>query len=174
MQLNPSARSDNLAGILDCQRGLTMFARQVALLGLLVVIGCGDHRSFSSVDSWWKPPPGSFDFTPLDSDRFAAVKDALQPEAQAALLEAPAKRVSAEEAARLTGKQFAAGGEYILLRGVVLNEGTGHFNVGVSGRWVHIEHRCLGHHAVPMARKALIAVLPALPDAVYVSCSMAE
>jgi hypothetical protein len=151
-----------------------MFARQVVLLSLLAVVGCGDHRAFSSVDSWWKPPPDNVAFAPLGSDRFAAVNDTLQPEAQAALLETPAKRVSAEEAARLTGKQLPAGGEYILLRAVMLNKGTGGFHVGMSGRAVHIHHSCLGRHAVPMARKALIAVLPALPEAVYISCSMAE
>jgi hypothetical protein len=152
-----------------------MFARQVALLGLLALVGCGaDHRGFSSVDSWWKPPPDIFDFTPLDRARFAAVKDAFQQEAQAALSEAPAKRVSADEAARLTGKQLPGGWEYILLRGVVLNERTGGFGVDVKGRSVHIHHSCLGRHAVPMVRKALIAVLPALPDEVYISCHMAE
>jgi hypothetical protein len=88
-----------------------------------------DHRAFSSVDSWWSPPANNVNFSPLDRGRFATVKDTLQPEAQAALLEVPAKRVSAEEAARLTGKQLRADEEYILLRGVVLNEGTGGFDV---------------------------------------------
>jgi hypothetical protein len=94
--------------------------------------------------------------------------------AQATLLEVLAKQVSPGEASRLTGKQLPAGEEYMLLRGVVLNEGTGHFQVGTSGRTVYIGHDCLGHQAVPMVRKALVAVLPALPEAVYTSCHMDE
>jgi hypothetical protein len=82
--------------------------------------------------------------------------------------------VSAEEAARLTGKQLPAGREYVLLRGVVLNEGNGGFDVGWSKRAVHVHHGCLGRRPVPMTSKALVAVLPSVPDAVYISCSMAE
>ena len=157
-----------------------MVVRQLVVLALLAAVGCGsregdeDQRAFLSADSWYSPPPWSEDFAPLGKDQFAPVAEALQPEAQAALAEAPAKQLSAEEAARLVGRQLPAGGEYVLLRAVVLNERTGGLSLGVSGRTVHVHHGCLGRHAVPMARKALVATLPAMPEVVYVSCSMAE
>jgi hypothetical protein len=157
-----------------------MVARQMAVLTLLAAVGCGSHesaedrRAFSSVDSWYSPPSADEGFSPVGKDRFAMVADTLQPEAQAALARAPAKRMSADEAARLAGKQLPAGGEYVLLRAVVLNERTGGFEVGVNARAVHVHHGCLGRHPVPMARKALIVVLPAVPEVVYASCGMAE
>jgi hypothetical protein len=147
------------------------------VFALLAAIGCGltdDRRAFSSADSWYSPPPFTADFAPLDTDRFAPVTEPFQPEAQAALASVPAKRLSADEAARLTGKQLSAGGEYVLLRAVVLHEGTGGFDIGINGRAVNVHHGCLGRRPVPMRRKALVAVLPAVPETVYVSCSMAE
>jgi hypothetical protein len=135
-----------------------MMARQAAVVILIAVVGCKrteDRRIFSSVDSWYSPPPVGVQFTQLSKDRFAVVADALQPEAQAALSEVAAKRVSADEAARLVGKQIPAVGEFILLRAVVLNEGTGAFEVGMSGQSVSILHGCLGRHSVPTRSKAL-------------------
>jgi hypothetical protein len=55
-------------------------------------------------------------------------------------------------------------------RAVVRNEGIGGFYVAVGERGVHVSHSCLGCHPVPMARKALVPVLPSMPEAVYVSC----
>jgi len=133
-----------------------------------------DRRAFSSTDLWYSPPPANLEFTPIDKERFFPVANSFQAQAQAALAELPARRLSAEEAARLTGKQLRAGGEAILLRAVVLNEQTGAFDVGVNGRTVHVQHNCLGRHPVPMTRKALVAVLPAEPKVVYVSCGMDE
>jgi len=102
------------------------------------------------------------------------VAAAFQPEAQAALVDTAAKSLSAKEAVRLTGMQLRAGGEYVLLRAVVVNEATGGFYVAVGERGVHVSHSSLGRHPVPMTRKALVAVLPSMPEAVYVSCSMAQ
>jgi hypothetical protein len=157
-----------------------MGIRLAVVFMVLAAAGCGsreaakDRRAFSSVDPWYSPPPATVEFAQLGKDRFVPVADALQPEAQAALAEVPAKRVSADEATRLVGKQLPAGGEYVLLRAVVLNEGTGGFAIGVCQGAVHVHHGCLGCEPVPMARKALVAVLPAVPSTVYVSCSMAE
>ncbi|MBW3539677.1 MAG: hypothetical protein KY476_05350 [Planctomycetes bacterium] len=133
-----------------------------------------DCRAFTARDSWYSPPSGTSEFTLLDKDRFAPVLDALQPEAQAALADGPATRVTADEAARLVGRPLPAGAEYVLLRAVVLFEGTGTFDIGVSGAAVHVHHGCLGRRPAPMGRKALVAVLPAVPKEVFVSCSMAE
>jgi hypothetical protein len=85
-----------------------------------------------------------------------------------------AKRITSEEAARLVGRTLPGGGEYVLLRAVALYEGNGAFDVGVSGSAVHVHHGCLGKGPAPMKRKALVAVLPAVPETVFVSCSMAE
>jgi hypothetical protein len=147
------------------------------IVALLVVAGCGeteDRRAFTAADGWYSPPSGSSAFTPLDKDRFSPVADALQPEAQTALADVSAKRVTAHEAARLVGRPLPPGGEYVLLRAVVLSEGTGGFDVGVSEQAVHVYHGCLGRGPAPMGRKALVAVLPAVPETVFVSCGMAE
>jgi hypothetical protein len=153
-----------------------MGTRLVIVFAVLGAAGCGsrDGRAFTSVDPWYSPPPDAAKYVPLGNHRFAPVVGALQPEAQAALAEAPAKRVSADEAARLAGRRLPAGGEYVLLRAVVLNEETGGFEVEVSGQAVHIHHGYLGRHPVPMTRKAVVAVLPSVPKKVYVSCSRAE
>jgi hypothetical protein len=158
-----------------------MGTRQLAVFAILVAVGCGsrdrsqeDPRAFTSVDPWYSPPPSTADFTPLAEDRFAPVADALQLEAQAALAKTSAKQVSAEEAARLASKRLPAGKEFVLLRAVVLGEDTRGFHIGVSGGAVHVHHGCLGRSPVPMARRALIAVLPSVPETVYVSCSMIE
>lgn len=134
-----------------------------------------DHRAFTSADSWYSlPPSGTSEFTSLGQERFAPVAEARHSEAQAALADVSAKRVTAEEAARLVGRPLPVGGEYVLLRAVMLFEGTGGFDVGVSGRAVHVRHDCLGHRPAPMRRKALVAVLSSVPETVFVSCSMAE
>jgi hypothetical protein len=153
------------------------------IVALLALTGCdgsgrpgasGDRRAFTSADSWYAPPSDPTGFAPLDKERFAPVVADLQPQAQAALADVPAKRISAEEAARLVGRPLAAGGECVILRAVVLFEGTGGFDVGVRGSAVHVHHGCLGRRPAPMTRKALVAVLPVVPESVLVSCSMAE
>ncbi|MGL4423249.1 MAG: hypothetical protein ACRCZF_21485, partial [Gemmataceae bacterium] len=98
----------------------------------------------------------------------------LQPEAQALLSEVPAKRLTIEDAARLMGRPLPGGSEYILLRALVLNEGTGSFDIGVRGSEVHVHHGCLGRRPAAMNRKALVAALSAVPESVSVSCSMTE
>ena len=62
----------------------------------------------------------------------------------------------------------------MLLRGVVLNEGNGAWTVSASKLTVMVSHGCLGKHPVPMKRKAIVAVLAAMPREVYVCCDMAE
>lgn len=151
-----------------------MGQRLGTVLAFVALTGCGDRRAFTSADPWYAPPSDPAGFTPLDKERFAPVVADCQPEAQAALAEVPAKRVSAAEAARLVGRPLPAGGECVLLRAVVLFEGTGEFDVGVRGPAVHVHHGCLGRRPAPMGRKALVAVLPAVPESVFVSCSMAE
>lgn len=157
-----------------------MGIRLAAAITLLTLTGCGgsgaagNRPAFTSTDSWYSPPPSTTAFTPLEKDQFAQVAPGLQSEAQAALSDVPAKRITAEEAARLGGKRLPAGVEYVLLRAVVLNEGTGGFDVNIDGTSVHVHHGCLGRSPAPMTRKALVAVLPSLPRKVFVSCGMDE
>lgn len=149
-------------------------------LALLALGGCGgtsstvDRVAFTVADSWHAPPPSSSVFLALDKDRFASVIDTLQAEAQAALADVPFKRIHADEATRLVGHLLPAGAVYVLLRAVVLYEGTGAFHVGVNDTSVHVHHGCLGHRPTSMSRKALVAVLPSVPATVFASCAMAE
>ena len=113
-------------------------------------------------------------FESLAIDQFASVREMFQAEAQDALANMPVARISAEEAVRLSGRRLRLGGEYVLLRSLVLNEANGSFEIGVSGGAVHVRHGSLGARHFPMRRKAVVAVLPSVPDTVYVSCSMAR
>ncbi len=133
-----------------------------------------DRRAFTTADSWYSPQLFDLNFVSLAKDRFAPVTEVLQPEAQAVLVKLPVKQISGDEAARFSGKKLPSYGVFVLLRAVVLVEGTGGFDVGVSDKAVRVYHGCLGRHAVPMTRKALVAALPRVPEVVYVSCSMAE
>ena len=176
-----------------CDGGLSVGRRLAIVVAVLFMAGCrvaedrraftsdnrrartSEHRlAFTRADSWYSPPPSVRGLRPLDEDRFAPVTPALQAEAQAGLADVSAKRVTAKEAARWVGRPLAAGGVYVLLRAVVLFEGTGKFYVGVCGRAVHVHHGCLGGRPAPMGRRALVAVLPAVPETVYVSCGMVE
>ncbi len=160
-----------------------MGIRLVIGLALLALGGCGgtsetgkteDRVAFTVADTWHAPPPSSSVFLTLDENRFASVIDTLQPEAQAALADVPVKSISADEATRLVGHPLPAGAAFVLLRAVVLFEGTGTFSVGVSGTSVYVHHGCLGRRPAIMGRKALVAVLATVPETVFASCSMAE
>ena len=138
--------------------------------------GAADHRAFTTADPWYTGggmDPGA---TPLDQDRFGPVRSELQPEAQAELADVPFKGISPADAARFLGRPMPAGETdvYVLLRAVALNEGTGRFTIGLKKGSVLVHHGSLGRGPVPMTRKALVAVLPALPERVLVSCSMAQ
>jgi hypothetical protein len=145
-----------------------------SLIGTVVFAIWGDPRAFVTADSWHAPAPDSGGFTPLDKGRFAVVVPELQAEAQTVLSEAPVKRVTASEAARFAGGPLPEGEAYVLLRSVALNEEYGTFDISANGTAVHVRHGCLGRGPVPMRRKALVAVLPSLPDKVFVDCSMAK
>lgn len=136
--------------------------------------GTSDRKAFISADSWYAPPKNLAVFTPLEKEKFAPVAADLQAEAETALSEVSFKQITADEASRLVGRPLPNGQAYVLFRAVVLKEGTGGFHVSLNGSAVHVQHGCLGRIAVPMKRKVLIAVLPAVPKSVFVSCSMAE
>ena len=157
-----------------------MGIRLVIGLALLALGGCGGTSNtekrvaFTVADSWYAPPPSSSVFLALDKDRYASVIDTLQLEAQTALADVPVKSIRADEATRLVGHPLPGGAAYVLLRAVVLFEGTGTFSVGVSGTSVSVHHGCLGRRPAMMGRKALVAVLATVPETVFASCTMAE
>ena len=144
----------------------------------LLTAGCSptdDHRSFTTTDSWYAPAPRSIsDFTKLATDHFAIVESKLQSEAQTVLSDVSVKQITAEEAVRFAGKTLPTGAVYVLLRGVILNEGTGAFTLSANEDSVCVHHGCLGLRSVPMKRSVVVAVLPKVPEKVYVDCSMAE
>ena len=151
------------------------------LVAFILLAGCGtregeaeDRRAFTSVDPWFNPPPSNITFTTVEPDRMAPVVADLQSEAQDSLRDVAARRLTADDAARLTGKRLPPDGEYVLLRAVVLNEATGGFDVRVQGTVVYVLYGCIGGRPLPMRRKAIVAVLPAVPTEVYTSCGMAE
>jgi len=92
------------------------------------------------------------------------------------LAEMPVKPLSAGELSNLTGMdaQPDPGMQFYLVRAVYLNEGTGGFHINRVGSQVEVHHTCLGRHAVPMKRAALVVQLGEPPSEVYVTCSMAE
>lgn len=132
------------------------------------------NTAWSSVDSWYRPPRSIDGFVPIAPGKVQPVVESLQDEAQQQLETVAARGVSAAEAERLVGRPLPAGVQCVLLRGVVLNEANGAFEVSASDQVVLVHHGCLGHQPVPMKRKAIVAVLSAVPRDVYVTCDMAE
>jgi len=61
-----------------------------------------------------------------------------------------------------------------LIRGLLLNEGTGSFSVYVIDSTICVYHGSLGKHAVPMDRRPLVVFLAHEPKTVFVDVSMAE
>jgi hypothetical protein len=149
----------------------------VFVAGLL--FGCGkDERASTTNDQWTRFPPETFvvaeDATKLPPDRFALVTHN-EGDALAKLATSPWVRVTPEEAKAYTGRSFEGpGGELVLVRALVLNEGTGAFEVTWRAGEVRVYHGCLGNRPVPQVRRGIVARLPALPTEVYVDCGMAE
>ena len=138
------------------------------------VSGYLSNGAWSSVDSWYRQPRSTTAFVAIARDRVLPVVEALQPEAQRELEKVAAQALSAAEAERLVGGPLPAEGQCVLLRSVVLNEGTGAWDVSAAGESVLVNHGCLGRKPVPMKRKAIVAVLAAVPSFVFVTCDMAE
>jgi hypothetical protein len=78
-------------------------------------------------------------------------------------------RQTAAQARSLKGKT-----KPYLVRGLVLNEGTGNFSALLKDSTLWIEHGCLGRHPVPMKRQPVVVFLEEEPKTVYVEVSMAE
>jgi hypothetical protein len=139
----------------------------------------GASATYSSADNWYRPYSGSpllqqKNLVPKGSVR--PVPDNLQPEAQALLQNEAWRELSTSEASAfgVAGLLKSSKERLILLRGVVLNEATGAFEVYEQDGNVLVLHISMGKKAVPMRRKAVVAVLQNKPKEVFVSCSMIE
>jgi len=139
-----------------------------------------DHRAFTATDAWYRPTPleliTAANHIRLEKDDLALVTDAKQAEAQASLKDAPFRTLSLKEAEDLLGKPMEkpVGRHLVLLRAVILNEGTGAYDVSWRDGVAMVHHGCLGRHPAPMNKRTLVARLPGIPKEVYVDCSMAE
>lgn len=83
--------------------------------------------------------------------------------------EAEAARQIAGHAERLHGRVAP-----YLIRGIVLNEGTGAFSLYLVDGNLCVYHGSLGHESVPMKRRPIVAYLDRRPKQIYVAASMAE
>ena len=148
------------------------------ILGAQAAIAWAGHRAWTRLDSWYRPPPAEWwrsSERPADL-HVIAVPDAQREAAQTMLVNESFILLSATEASRLVGTTMTPdpGMTFYLLRAVYLNEGTGSFYVSQRGGVLDVHHGCLGRHAVPMKRAAVIVQLREAPSEVYVTCSMAE
>jgi hypothetical protein len=157
----------------------------VLAIVVLIAAGCGRlteqaGESRTPKDSWYHEPAAALLWelydAPLDRTQFAPVQQSGRAAAEELLRETPFRRIDAEQAKVLLGKELTSedGGELYLLRGLCLEEATGNFLVYARDGNVLVHHGCLGRHRVPMQRKAVVALLPTPPTELYVTCSMAE
>ncbi|HYH65077.1 MAG TPA: hypothetical protein VD866_10320 [Urbifossiella sp.] len=151
-----------------------MALRVVVAVALVTAVGCSKPAPAPVVepvkDSWYVLPPPEVPIgSELGGDRYATVVEPHLAEALTTLADKPVHQLTATEAARLAGLELPPDGVYVLLRALVLRESNGGYTVRVTAGTAHVQHNCLGAHDGPMTRRA-VAVLPAMPSAVYVSC----
>ncbi len=152
---------------------------------LVIIAGCGKMSggsadAWTTQDSWYRAPENDLLWqlydSPLDRARFAPVQESSRAVAEELLRDGPFVKIEAEKAKELLGSEVASedDGEYYLLRGLYLQEGTGSFTVYAREGQVLVHHGCLGRSPVPMNRTAVVARLPAPPTDVYTMCTMDE
>lgn len=167
---------------MSCRKASEALLKSALVLSLACVfLGCiTDRRAASSVDSWINPLPllmEEVNETPLARSQFCPVSESKESEAESRLDGHEVVQVTEDDAAMLTnhGLQPVSGTKPFLVRGLYLNWGTGRFEVRVlRDHDVYVFHGCLGKHAVPMKRRALVLRLEHVPRHVYVDCGMAE
>ncbi len=153
------------------------FFASVALLA-----GCARQTSspsWTTKDSWYRPAPSNINFyvspaTPVKD--FHVVLSTMLPRAITLLTRSPIVPLSSAQAKAFVGTSFKAvpGKTPFLVRAVVLNEGTGAFDLYQLKQSLLVDHGSLGHEAVPMQRRALVVLLKVRPKQVFVDCEMAE
>jgi hypothetical protein len=144
----------------------------------VVAVGCDSRRAWTTEDPWYAPAPPdlrSLQWRELPRERVLQVPAQRVADAAAKLNESAAVALDAGTARYLLdGQLVPSTGKPMLVRGLVLNRGTGAFGVAISGDQLAVHHGSLGKHAVPMQKQPLIVFLDETPAKVYVSVSMAE
>ena len=159
----------------------TGMPRPVFPLVFLVALPLGgcERRATTSVDSWARPGASRVEFDKgerLEDSRLHIVPESMESQAEVMLSDVSCLELSAEQIQKLLPHPLPVmpRTKAFLTRGVFLNRDTGHFSVTVLDDKLWVHHGCLGRHAVPMKRQALVIQLERMPKEVYVGCSMAE
>jgi hypothetical protein len=172
---------------ISCQTGSFRHRRSVMrravcalYIGMSFVSGCDRggpaDRTVPPPDPWLRQPPVEFVTTAdeLHPDAFAVVT-AKEAEALARLRNSACVMLDPEEASELAGRPLGgAGGCLVLLRGLRWDTPHGSFTISWRPGSVRVNHGCLGSHAIPIVRRAIVARLPDEPTEVYVDLCMAE
>ena len=144
-----------------------------------ILIGCRDQRSWTTEDSWYRPPPSGTSFwkwAKLDRARIHEVIESKQSAAESLLQNVAIVELTDQQAAELIGQALpeAPGTKPYLARGVYLNRETGGFSVYILEDQLLIRHSSLGSSPLPMKRQALVLQLEHSPAEVFVTCTMAQ
>ena len=152
------------------------------LVSVAWLAGCAGQTSSSSwttMDSWYRPAPSNINFyappaSPIKA--FQVVSSPMLPKSIALLTRSAIVPLSVAQAKAFVGTSFKTvpGRTPFLVRAIVLNEGTGAFDVYQHKQSLLVDHGSLGHEAVPMKRQALVVLLKVRPKQLYVECEMAE
>jgi hypothetical protein len=160
------------------------------LFSLLVLSAAGcmsTHRHNAwlrdqPVDSWYHVPQ-SFGEIPhvkggnlIADDKIFEVTGARELEAEKMLESNALVELSAEAAQQMVGETFHSleGCTPYLARGLFLSKGTGRWQIYELGDKLEVSHMCLGKHARPIRRQAVVLLLKTKPAEVFVTCEMAE
>lgn len=139
----------------------------------------GARATYSLTNTWYRPYLGTKllgQKNLVPAGFVQIIDDRLQEVAQGFLKEKAWHELTAAEAKTFGGiaQRMSSERRLILLRGVVLNEATGAFEVYEQNEHVLVLHISLGKKPLPMRRKAIVALLQNKPKEVFVSCSMVE
>lgn len=154
--------------------------RNLALCLAVFLFGCGRDEQVKQItiipDAWIRLPPTDLIFDGVSIGDFDLVPEGKHDQALMKLENSAWLKLSLHEAEELLDKKLdaSAEGTLVLLRALSLNERNGRFSVSWHEGMVRVHHGCLGRHALPMSRRALVARLPGMPREVYVDLSMAQ
>jgi hypothetical protein len=128
-------------------------------------------------EAWLTPWPTEGDWQELDSKSYTRVHPAALELAVSQLRDRVFLQLDSSQLRYFAGDGWACQQTQrpFLVRGLLLNEGTGSFQVRVSpDARVHVHHGSLGRNSPPFTRQPLVICLSAQPLEVRVTSSMAE
>ena len=167
-------------GLLEAVRPTTNVRHILAFASILLFVACKTHSAWTTDDSRFTGLPPGVDpyatWEQVPDDAVAPVNRDAAATAESMLLRSPAVSISTQEATHLAtfSESALARGKPYLLRGVVLNEATGHFYVYMNDSAVLVSHGSLGKTPFAMTRRPIVAILPRPPEQVFLACEMAE